>query len=208
MTRHTFSLSRTTFVLLLAAAALVAAGVAFGLVRSSSEPDTAQTETADSLRFDSPPLPLGQKVADVNAASRLLPFDPVVPDSLGEPKEVWVQENTQTALLYDSGAFGRFNVYEAQRDSNIDLKVAVQGLKKLAADCAERGSCEGAVEKMISLADGTPALLIQGNPELPHHTTSVLWFDEEISWNVVGPVASFATAEAVAVANAFATADK
>jgi hypothetical protein len=186
---------------------LAVAGVALGV--ALTRPDDSQTENIDVLRFDRPPLADAREVASPAAAAPELAFPPVVPREVGPPQKSWI--NTQSdrahqvlALLYDDSTRGRFFVIESPRDTDVTPEGAQQSLEQMATECADPSAgCEGAWS-VITLKDGTRALLIEGDPDIPDQTTSVLFYRANVLFNIVGPVATFDRSDALAVAEQFA----
>jgi hypothetical protein len=128
MQHHTLSYRRDetdgsqTWVIV-GAVLIAVAGAAVGSVMAFSggnERSLGEDErnSAEYFNFDTPIVD-GVKVASVDAAKSVLPFDPVTPDQISAPVSTFVREEAAPAqqilgLVYEDPKYGQFVMIESQ----------------------------------------------------------------------------------------------
>ncbi len=193
-------------------AVLVAvAGAAVGSVMAFSggnERSLGEDErnSAEYFNFDTPIID-GVKVASVDAAKSVLPFDPVTPDQVGAPISIIVRAEAAPAqqilgLVYKDPKYGQFVMIE---QPNIGTK---EELERLVKQCDDPNvTCEGKWS-LTTLSDGSEAAEIVGSPDSEHETTSAIWMKGSIAFDLVGPASSFDSDSIIELANLFEAAAK
>lgn len=95
-------------------------------------------------------------------------------------------------IVYDSQAYGHFYAIEyPATDTQANLE-------HLASSCDPNKGCEGSWN-MVSLSDGTQALLVSNSPE----ATTIGWLHNGIELMISGPPSTLTADGAVALANLF-----
>jgi hypothetical protein len=158
-----------------------------------------ESNSAEHVDFEQPLLS-GRKLPSVADAAANLPFKPVAPGAVGPPISVWIPAQARQhllALVYQHPSYGRFMVIEVP---NIGTQ---QDLEGLAAQCTT--GCEEHWS-LVHLDDGSEAVLFEGSPVIPYETTGVIWVQNGLAMNVLGPAASFSRDAALALANRFKSA--
>lgn len=141
-----------------------------------------------------------ERLTDLGAAGARLVFTPVAPSAAGTPEAIIVHQAAPRralqglALTYDGPVRGRFVVREEP------TQMTQQSLEGLPAQCAAASLCEG-TWKVVTLADGTRALLVAGPG-----STGIVWLRNNIRFYVLGPPDTFSIGSATAVADTFARA--
>ena len=138
------------------------------------------------------------RVGSVSEAARHLPFTPHFTASLGQPFAIYVHRRVRdrgkqaVAYIYQHDLYGRFLVYQSRtRMTQADLEAHARRCPTL-ADCPT-------ITRMVTLARGTPALLVAGPV-----SNGVIWLRHGIRLNAFGPTETFSVADAQAVASAIA----
>ena len=162
----------------------------------------------DSTRSDGPPsaegppfsvddpLVNGIPTTEGEAASHLA-FDPVVPEALGEPLRLVMttpdvagtrKEDLAFAVVYDHPDYGRFYIVQA-------VPQTTQAELESLAGCDPSQGCEGEWS-LVTIRSGVTALLIEGPV-----ANSVIWLEDGVRFDVVGPAETFSAEEVLEVAN-------
>lgn len=151
---------------------------------ADSNPDTYGPPPPD---FGAPPPGFEPTTAgDVNKG---LPYTLVYPDGLGTPKLYSNPGVDMVALVYDSPVYGPVWLKEWPTQSD------ATSLKAWADRCAPGNGCQGDWSE-VTLADGTPALLITDGAD-----TSLTWFDGSVRFDLQAPV-TMAGKDATAIGDA------
>ena len=166
------------------------------LARSEKPAVGEESNSAEHVDFEQPLLS-GRKLPSVADAAANLPFKPVAPASAGPPISVWIPAQARQhllALVYQDPGYGRFMVIEVP---NIGTQQDLEGLvAQCTTGCQEHWS-------LVHLDDGSEAVLFEGSPVIPYETTGVIWIQNGLAMNVLGPAASFSRDAALALANRF-----
>jgi hypothetical protein len=211
-----FTLPRLRAVALVGAAAGLAAAVAtvFAVVGTggSAPPSMGITHLDPgglyypSIDWAHPGGRDGQSFSSVADAANRLSFQPVVPSGLGAPAAIVVDPrsggNSQLDVAFDNSApDGTHWLIERTSESAITLgeDTTTQILAEYAQLCpSQPGACPGQTWRMVPMNDGHEGLLIKGPAGT---TTSVIWVENGIFFNVIGPSDSFSADQATSVAN-------
>lgn len=144
------------------------------------------------------PLVQGVSIPSVDEANSDAAFSVTAPNVEGTPVDILVsnphyvaRSDRAIAMVFHNAPHGTFDVVEeVSRASQADLA-------SLAATCNPAKGCEGSWT-MVTLNNGTPALLIQGPPGT---TTGVIWIKGSVYFDVYGLAGSFSAQDSLAVAN-------
>lgn len=174
------------------------------LVPRDIAPKTERGPSADLRDKGGPPVnwdrPFidGVSIPSLSAASNQLPFEAALPATVGTPAAVVVHGDIGThtelqalGLVFNTPSAGRFIVTEEP------TKSSTAELLQLAASCDPADGCEGSWT-MVTLSDGTPALEIAADI-----STGLIWVKNGVRYDVYGPTATFDSARATQLANAF-----
>lgn len=131
-------------------------------------------------------------VADATAAATHVAFPVITPAEAGQPVAVVVHRSFRpqaVGLVFERTAYGRFYIIEEPSG------MTQHDLEALAV-CDPSSGCVG-TWNMVSLADGTRALLVSNSPQ----ATTIGWLHKGVEFMISGPPDSFSATSAVAVAN-------
>ena len=188
---------------LMAVAAVAIAAAAIILMASAPVPDvpgghggvpTGQRAPAPpSIDWDHPIV--GVTVASSSEAYGHLSFTPTLPVKMGAPLRIMVDDahsnraGRQIAWVFQHPIYGRFVLTES-------ITTFTQASLDALSDCTKStGGCQGTWTR-LPLNHGRHGLLITGGP-----TTGILWIENGVTFDVYGPVDTFAVTAAQAVAN-------
>lgn len=123
----------------------------------------------------------------------------VVPRYLGIPRapvKVFINDPTgeadsAAAWVYDDIDLGKFVVIEEVSQTN------QAELESLATCPPDDSGCVSEGWSLVEIRDGVTALLIEGDV-----SNGVVWLEDELRFNVVGPSETFSSEDVIAVANA------
>ena len=133
----------------------------------------------------------GLTVGSVDEAEQYLPFEPIVPATLGNPEQIVVTDRkflraNLLELMYLHPTYGRFHLLE---DRN---RMDEAFLESRADQINEVGSAEAG---MVPIADEVRGLQVAGCV-----TNYVTWTQGRVLLDVLGPVATFSPEESLEVA--------
>jgi hypothetical protein len=163
---------------------------------SAADADEANSEQLDWSQIFAD----GEKLPDIATAASRLPFRPVAPAAIGRLRAIFVHRGVKSrarqalGLVIDHPAYGRFLLSEEP------TTMTAAQLATIAARCDPAHGCEG-TWRMVSLPNGTPALLVAGPA-----STGLLWLRKSVRFDVYGPPDTFTVASATDVANTIAIA--
>jgi hypothetical protein len=138
-------------------------------------------------------------VANIDEAAELLRFPPIVPEGLGKPVRIVVDERPtrlgkKIALIYDHPNHGRFHVIETTSS------MTQADLESLAENCDPGSGCTAQMDT-VSLAPGLVGVQIKGMV-----ANSVIWKVGHIRFDVIGPAETLDPGGSLDIARAFVAA--
>jgi hypothetical protein len=192
---------RAIVVLLLGFAVIAVAVVAMAMTpvvpdipggHGAIQPSQSTPAAPPPIDWDRPMV--GLTVASNTQAADHLSFTPILPSNIGTPIRIIVDDEDsnrggqQVAYVFQDPVYGRFVLIEG-------ITTFTQASLDALSDCTKSTGCQGTWAQ-LPLSNGRRGLLITGGP-----TTGIMWLQGGVTFDVFGPVDTFAIPAAQAVAN-------